>query len=142
MDSIRNLIINDSITFEKAAKDFSEDKITNVNGGFLQDDTGDSRLSVEQLDPNTFFTIDTMQVGDISTPIIYKNESGKDAVRIVYYKDSVKPHQANLKQDWSKILNAALNEKKRNVLNDWFDKSRYEVFIQIDDEYNYCNIMH
>ena len=36
----------------------------------------------------------------------------KDAVRIIYYKSKVKPHEANLEQDWQKIQAAALNKKQ------------------------------
>lgn len=141
LDSIRNLIINDSITFEKAAKEFSENKATSANGGFLTDDSGVPRVSVEQLDPSTFFTIDTMSVGSISKPIEYQAQQDKKAVRILYYKDHVPPHQANLNDDWQKIKRAALNQKKNRVLADWFNKARHDVFINIDGAYDYCNIL-
>jgi len=141
MDSLWKMITLDSIKFEKAARDFSENKLTNINGGFMQDQTGSDRISVEQLDPNTFFTLDTMHVGSISPPIVYKDEAGKDAVRLVFFKNSIRPHRANLNDDWSKIRIAALNEKKQIVLDEWFEKSRFEVFIRIDAEYDNCNIM-
>lgn len=141
LDSLRQMILADSITFEKAARDFSTNKVTSTNGGFIMDANGGDKISVEQLDPNTFFTIDTMAVGTISPPLVYKDETGKDVVRLVYYKTSIRPHQANLDDDWSKIRGAALNEKKQTILDEWFEKSRYEVFIKIDDEYGYCNIM-
>jgi peptidyl-prolyl cis-trans isomerase SurA len=141
MDSLWRLISFDSIKFEKAARDYSENKFTNINGGFMQDQSGSDRISVEQLDPNTFFTLDTMKVGSISPPIVYTDEAGKDAVRIIYFKNSIRPHQANLDDDWSKIKIAALNEKKQTVLDEWFEKSRFEVFIRIDPEYDNCNIM-
>jgi peptidyl-prolyl cis-trans isomerase SurA len=82
-----------------------------------------------------------MHVGSISPPIVYKDEAGKDAVRLVFFKNSIRPHRANLNDDWSKIRIAALNEKKQIVLDEWFEKSRFEVFIRIDAEYDNCNIM-
>jgi peptidyl-prolyl cis-trans isomerase SurA len=66
---------------------------------------------------------------------------GKEAVRILYYKDKMSPHQANLKEDYQKIQMAALNEKKQGVLTKWFDEAKKEVFIQIDDEYKDCRIL-
>ncbi len=142
LDSIRNLILLDSITFEKAAKDLSDDQITAANGGFLIDDeTGAPLISVEKLDPTTFFTIDTMQVGNISKASVFKTEAGGNSVRILYFKEFVKPHQANLDQDYQKIRQAALNAKKSKILNDWFNKARFDVFINIDDEYSNCNIL-
>ncbi|QSE98387.1 peptidylprolyl isomerase [Fulvivirga lutea] len=141
LDSIRQLIVRDSITFEKAAKEFSEDKRTAGSGGFFTDSQGGFKISVEDLDPVIFFTIDSMQVGDISKPVKFRRDDGKEAVRILYYKSKVSPHQANLKQDWQKIQAATLNEKKSRILSEWFDKARNDVFISIDDTYDYCGIL-
>jgi len=141
LDSLRLMILSDSITFIKAARDFSDNKLTSTNGGMIGDGSGSGKISVEQLDPNTFFAIDTMKVGTISPPLIYKDETGADVVRLVFYKNSIRPHQANLDEDWDKIRTYALNEKKQKVLNEWFDSARFEVFIRIDDDYNNCNIM-
>ena len=141
LDSIRTLIIRDSITFQKAAKEFSEDKQTAGSGGFFMDRTGGFNISVEDLDPVIFFTIDSMEVGNISHPIKYRQDDGKEAVRLLYYKSKIKPHQANLKDDWQKIQMATMNEKKAKMLNEWFEKARNDVFISIDEKYEYCGIM-
>lgn len=141
LDSIRILILNDSLPFEKAAREFSDDEETSGNGGFLFDENGSARVSVEDLDPVVFFTIDTMNVGDISRPMHYRMKDGKEAVRILYYKSKFKPHQANLKDDYQKIQLAALNEKKQRILQQWFDEAKQDVFIQIDDEYKHCRIL-
>ncbi|MEM7107456.1 MAG: peptidylprolyl isomerase [Bacteroidota bacterium] len=141
IDSLRTLIVTDSISFEQAAKDNSDDKYTAGNGGFFEDRNGGSFISSEDLDPMIFFTIDTIEVGSITKPISYRMDDGKDAVRILYYKSKIKPHEANLTQDWQKIQTAALNEKKSKVLNDWFNKAREDVFISIGQDYEYCNIL-
>ena len=99
------------------------------------------RRSVEELDPVIFFTIDSMEVGKISKPLSFRQDDGKQAVRILYYKSKVKPHQANLKDDWQKIQAATLSEKKSRILGEWFDKARNDVFISVDEEYDYCGIL-
>lgn len=141
MDSLRLEIMNDNIAFEKAAKEYSDDQYTASNGGYMMDATGASRISTEDLDPVVFFTIDSMQLGEISKPLKFRTDAGKDAVRIIYYKSKVKPHEANLGQDWQKIQAAALNEKHAKTLNKWFENAREDVFINIDEKYNYCNIL-
>ena len=141
LDSLRTLIVNDSISFEKAAKEYSDDQFTASNGGFFQDQSGASRVSVEDLDPVIFFTIDSMQVENVTKPLEFRMDDGKEAVRILYYKSKIRPHQANLKQDWQKIQIAAENQKKVKILNNWFEKAKYDVFINIDDTYKGCNIM-
>ena len=54
----------------------------------------------------------------------FRTDDGKEAVRIIYYKSKVKPHEANLKQDWQKIQTAALNKKRNDTLNKWFEDAR------------------
>jgi peptidyl-prolyl cis-trans isomerase SurA len=141
LDSIRNLIIHDSITFEKAAKEYSDDKMTGANGGMMIDASGNARISVNSLDPVVFFTIDTMHVGKISEPLAFRTEDGKEAVRILYYKSKSEPHQANLRDDYQKIYNAALAEKKNKAMNGWFEKNKKELFVEIDEEYASCNVL-
>jgi peptidyl-prolyl cis-trans isomerase SurA len=141
LDSLRSRILSDTITFEKAAKEYSDDKMTGPAGGFFMDDLGSTRVSVEDLDPVVYFTIDTLKTGTITRPMTFRLDDGKEAVRIFYYKSSIPPHQANLKDDWTKIQAAALNEKKARVLDKWFDKAREDVFISLDSEYDYCGLL-
>jgi peptidyl-prolyl cis-trans isomerase SurA len=141
LDSIRALILKDTINFQKAAKEFSDDVQTKSEGGFFADPDGGTFVSVDELDPVVFFNIDTMQVGKISRPVVYRTDQQKDAVRIFYYKSRIPPHQASLKDDWSKIENYTLNEKKNRILFKWFEKVRKDVFINIDPTYNYCKLL-
>jgi peptidyl-prolyl cis-trans isomerase SurA len=141
LDSLRTKIVNDTIKFERAAKEYSDDVETKGNGGFFSDRESNTRLLVDELDPVIFFTVDTMKVGAVSRPIVYRTDEGKDAVRILYYKSRIPPHQASLDQDWTRIQNATLNHKKDRALQKWFQKARKDVFISIDDEYDFCGIL-
>lgn len=141
LDSIRTLIVNDSITFQKAAKEYSDDVQTKGNGGFFSDREGGLNLTVDELDPIVFFKLDSMEIGAISEPITYRTDDGKDAVRILYYKARIPPHQASLEDDWTKIQTATLNEKKDKILQKWFEKARGDVFINIDPAYDNCGIL-
>lgn len=141
LDSLRTLIIKEEITFQKAAKEYSDDVETKGNGGFFSDDMGASRVSVDELDPVVFFAIDSMKVGNISAPLVYRTDVGKEAVRILYYKSRIPPHLASLKDDWQRIQTAALNQKQNRALEKWFDKARLDVFISIDPAFDFCGIL-
>jgi peptidyl-prolyl cis-trans isomerase SurA len=141
LDSLRTLIVADSMTFQKAAKEYSDDVQTKGNGGFFSDRDGGLNLTVDELDPIVFFKLDSMEIGQVSEPITYRTDDGKDAVRILFYKGRTAPHQASLEDDWTKIQTATLNEKKDRVLQKWFQKARGDVFITIDPEYNNCGIL-
>ncbi|PIQ22699.1 MAG: peptidylprolyl isomerase [Cytophagales bacterium CG18_big_fil_WC_8_21_14_2_50_42_9] len=142
LNNIRARILADSITFAKAAKDFSDDKPTKDNGGLLMNRRDQSTyIPLDQVDPAIFFVIDTMKVGSITKPMPYRTEDGKDALRILYLKSNSPPHQANLKDDYQKLAAAALNEKKRKALATWFQKNKNTVYIDIDPDLNQCDIL-
>ncbi len=142
LDSLRNEIVAGKITFEKAAKEYSDDMETKGNGGFFTDGDGGTRIDVKELDPVVYFAIDTMKIGGVSKPLVYRTEdTSKEAVRILLYKSRMAPHLASLEADWNKIQQATLNQKKSGVLNKWFDKVRRDVFIDIDPAYNHCGIL-
>jgi len=141
LDSLRTLVVDEMATFELLAKEHSDDQGTNGNGGFFTDASGAMKISVEDIDPTLFFTIDTMQVESITLPMEYRMEDGTDAVRIIYYKDKISPHQANLLQDYQKIRSATLANKRNKLMSDWFRDAKEEVYINIDPEYSDCDIL-
>jgi peptidyl-prolyl cis-trans isomerase SurA len=141
LDSLRRKIVKDSIKFEYAAKEYSDDTPTKGRGGFFTDADGGLHISLREIDPVVYLAIDTMKVGSISKPLTYRTEEGKEAARILYFKAKLPPHQANLKDDWHRIQSAALAEKKNKIIEKWFVKSRQDVFINIDPAYNYCKIL-
>jgi peptidyl-prolyl cis-trans isomerase SurA len=141
LDSIRNLIVKEETTFQKMAKEHSDDMETKLSGGFFTDESGSTRVSVDDLDPVVFFSIDSISIGSITRPIAFRTYAEKEAMRILYYKSRMRPHQANLRDDWQRIQNAALASKNNNVINDWFERARQDVFIYIDPEYDNCAIL-
>jgi peptidyl-prolyl cis-trans isomerase SurA len=141
LDSLRTTIIEDSLEFTSLAKEYSDDKQTAGAGGYFTDAQGGLRVPAEEMDPVIYLALDSLETGTISDPMRFRTLEEKEAVRILYYKSKVPPHQANLKDDWQKIQAAALNEKKSRILNTWFNEARGDVFISIDDEYNNCGIV-
>lgn len=142
LSRLRTRILKDSISFAKAAKDNSDDRDSKNNGGLMMDPrTSSSFLPLDKIDPAVFFTIDTMQLGHITPPMPYRTEDGKDALRVIWLKSKRPPHQANLKDDYQKLANAALNERKAKALDEWFEKNKGSVFIEIDPDYNDCKLL-
>lgn len=140
LDSLRTAVLLDSISFQAAAKEHSDDQETSSAGGFFSDQTGALKVPTDQLDPNIFFTIDTMKIGKITKPLRFQEKDGSYAYRILYYKNRIPPHQANLDQDYQKIAAATVAQKKNRRISKWFEKARENVFIELDPEYDYCNI--
>ena len=142
LDSLRSLVVIDSLKFEKAAKLNSEDKATADAGGQLRDpQTGNSRLAMDgTMDYALFSTLDTMTVGKMTPVLPYRSDDGKTGVRILYYRAKIEPHTADYKIDFEKLQNIVLQNKKNKAIDEWFRKSVSDVYITVEPEYNGCKI--
>jgi peptidyl-prolyl cis-trans isomerase SurA len=139
LDSIALLIRNDSISFDDAVMKFSEGKNKNNGGYLLNEYTGGNSFEAEQLDPQVSFVIEKLKVGEISNPVPMKTEKQKDAYRILYLKEKTKPHRANLKDDYPKIQQWALQQKQKQVIDEWVNEKSKQTYIRISDDYKDCN---
>lgn len=145
LDSLRTEIIEEKITFAKAAKEHSDDRQTSDNGGFFTDPiNGSSRLTLRTLeDPVLYFTLDSMKVGTVTTPMKFddvdpRSQRSEPAVRILFYKDRFAAHRANINDDYEKLKAAARRKKEEEILSKWFIVAKEEVFIDIDPDYDSC----
>lgn len=144
LDSIRTLIMRDSIKFEKAAIEFSDDKNSGSSGGAILGNDRSTRIPVlpETLDSYLYQVIQPpMKVGEITEPLTYRTEDGKEAMRIILYKSLTDRHTASLKTDYAKIYEYALNEKKGKAIEEWFKKTKDQVLIRVDDRFKGCTIL-
>ena len=82
-----------------------------------------------------------MKVGQITHAIPYRTAEGKEAMRIIYLKKIMPPHGANYEDDYQKILAAAVAERKNKELAEWFQKTKGEVFIDVDEAFKACEIL-
>ena len=138
LDSVGNLIEQKKITFADAVIRFSDDPTRNNGGLIINPVTGTSKFEASQLDPKIFFVIDKLKVGDISASVLYKTDRGKEEYRLYYLKTRTVPHKANLQDDYAKIHEMALDEKKMGVMNEWIKQRIVKTYISIDPEYHKC----
>ncbi|MEM6322018.1 MAG: peptidylprolyl isomerase [Bacteroidota bacterium] len=140
LDSVRNLVASDSISFSLAVKRYSNDKVQSFNndGLIVNPQTQNAIFEVGDLEPDIYFTIDTMEVGDISSPIEYLDPRGEKFFRIIMLQSRTDPHKASLETDYSKIQTAAVNEKKSQFIENWVEEKIDATFINIENTYRGC----
>jgi peptidyl-prolyl cis-trans isomerase SurA len=139
LDSVYTLIITNKMTFAEAALKFSDDDATKNNGGLLQNQQdGSTRIPTDQLDPNIYFQIENMKVGEVAQATLFKTQSGDQQYRMIQYVSKTDPHQANLKDDYQKIQQAALTSKQNKVMAEWFKKKRNTTYIRINEDFKSC----
>ncbi|HYX08810.1 MAG TPA: peptidylprolyl isomerase [Bacteroidales bacterium] len=139
LDSIATLVREDSMTFDIAAKRFSQDKNTFMNGGVVVNQkTGDTRFEMDDFSPEEYRAIRNLNPGDISEPFETTDENGKKVYKIVKLRTRTEPHRANLKEDYMYLQDMAIAHKKQEILANWIAEKRKETYISIDDSFKNC----
>jgi peptidyl-prolyl cis-trans isomerase SurA len=62
-------------------------------------------------------------------------------VRIIFLKSRSEPHVENLKDDYDRVAQRALEIKKQGVLEKWFAEKIPTFYLLIDDEYSSCKML-
>jgi peptidyl-prolyl cis-trans isomerase SurA len=137
LDSVRARLIAGTIEFGSAVSKYSDDEASKFTAGMLQGRDG-TFLTIDQLDKDMVAMMKDLSLGEYSQPVEYTDERGKKAVRIVYLKTKTEPHRENLKDDYNKIAQRALEQKKETALEKWFDARIKTYYIMVDDEYKNC----
>ena len=130
---------NGYIGFGEAVDKFSDDESSKFNGGSITARDGSSFLNIDQLDKDLVLTLKNLKPGDISRPNVYTDERGRKMVRLIYLKNRTQPHRENLKEDYNRVADRALEEKKRNALSKWFQEHLPSYYINIDEAYKDCS---
>jgi peptidyl-prolyl cis-trans isomerase SurA len=143
LDSIAKLIrLRDTLSFEDAARQFSEDDKTRKSGGLVVNRrSGSSSFEMDQLDPKVTFAIENMKVGGISKPIPYSTEEGK-AFRIIKLLERTEPHKATLERDYRFLQKRTKQYKESKEMKEWVNERIDETYIRINDNFRSCDLQH
>ncbi len=132
LNTLRDSVLIHHVPFEALARRHSEDEYTKARGGYLVDPrTGERDLPVAALSPAWQRTIDTLQVGEISKPAEAELLDGRNAWHIVWLQQRTPAHRMNLEQDYARIEQLALQEKRQRVMAAWLEKLKESVYIEI-----------
>lgn len=141
LDSLANMIRREEIPFAEAARLFSSDKNTRNNGGIaINPNTMSSKFTVEELGGDVSKVLSNLKINEISDPFeTIDTESRQTVFKIVKLIDKTEGHKANLQNDYQKLANLFLAQKKEKVLKKWIAKRQDETYIRIDETYANCN---
>jgi len=137
LDSIRQNIINGTISFSEAVNKYSDDEESKFNGGAKVGPDGSTHITIDILDKETVLAIKDLKVGEYSMPLTF-DDRGVKKVRIVYLKSRTEPHIENLREDYNKVAVRALEEKRQKALEKWFKDYLPTYYITIDKEFINC----
>ncbi len=137
LDSVRKNIVAGKLTFGEAVNKHSDDEGSKFNGGAITARNGSTYITIDELDKDLVIAIKNLKVGEYSKPLTF-DDRGVKKVRIVYLKTRTEPHQENMREDYNKVAERALDEKKQVTLEKWFKEHLPRYYITIDKEFANC----
>ena len=137
LDTIRSKLVAGTLTFGEAVDRYSEDENSKFTAGSISNAQGSPYLSIQDLDKSLIAVYNELKVGEYSKPVPFE-ERGKKGARIVYIQKKTEPHRENIKDDYNKIAQRVMEEKKGEILERWFQTKMPTYYITVDEEYQKC----
>ena len=140
LDSIRTGLINNYYDFGPAVFKWSDADDAKTTAGQIMGKNGTTFLTIPDLDKDMVLLLKNgnLKPGEISKPTVFTDERGKKGVRIVKLVSKSEPHRENLKDDYDRVAQRALDVKRSAALEKWFMAKIPTFYIMIDPEYNNC----
>jgi len=139
LDSVRAKLIAGTLDFGSAVSKYSEDEGSKFTGGMMQNRNGSSTsLTIDQLDKELVVKLKDLKVGEYSQPLEYTDPTGRKGIRLIYLKSQTQPHRENLKDDYNRVAQRALEQKKELALEKWFEAKTLGYYVMIDEEFRSC----
>lgn len=101
---------------------------------------GTSKFEMQQLPQDIAKVVDKMNVGEISEPFVYTNESnGKEVCAIVKLKSKVEGHKANIRDDYQRLREMMVDKLKEEKLEKWIVEKQKTTYVRINDNWKNCD---
>ncbi|MBN1632971.1 MAG: peptidylprolyl isomerase [Ignavibacteria bacterium] len=124
LKDIKEKILSFEITFEEAAKKYSQEESTKDKDGYL------GFIAKERLDSNIIDALDKLSPNEITDPVRIGDDEnyGYEIVKLI----SINPaHIMTLETDYDKIRRFAEFEKETVELNKWIEELKKSIYVDI-----------
>ena len=142
LDSLKTELNNGAVSFELAARFYSEDPSTRTNGGQMADpNSGSSYFEIDQLKPQDYNAIRDLAVGDISDSfesLDNEGRSGNTVYKIIKVDNIYPSHTATLEEDYSLLSDAASNKAAMDEIDKFLNEKIASTHITIDPIFKDC----
>lgn len=142
LDSLKTELANEAVTFDLAARFYSEDPATRTNGGQMADpNTGSSYFEIDQLKPQDYAAIKDLRVGEISEPFVSLDNEGRDGntvYKIIKVDKIIPAHPASFTNDYTLLLNQATDAKRQEAIDEFIQSKIKSTLIIIDPLFKDC----
>ena len=139
IDEVRSKIVDGSITFEEAAREFSDEEETKYEGGKLTNpQTQDFNFELTKIDPDIYAQIQDLKDGEVSEVIQDEDRINAIKFKLMMVTDRIDEHEADFARDYLKIKRLALQNKHFDAIGKWQEETIMSTYIKINGEYRKC----
>lgn len=146
LDSLKTEMTNGAVTFEMAARFYSEDPATKTNGGQMADpNTGSSYFEIDQLKPQDYAAIKDLKEGEISDPVESLDNEGRNGNTVykIIKVDKILPaHTASFENDYSLLVGQVEQDASMKAVDEFIASKLKTTYIVIDPLFRYCEFDH
>lgn len=143
LDSLKTEIQNNAVTFQMAARFYSQDAQTKTNGGQMADpNTGSSYFEIDQLKPEDYAAIKDLKEGEISEPVQSTDNEGRNGntvYKIIKVDKIIPAHTASFDKDYSELLEEARSKKQEAAIDQFINGKIKTTYIIIDPLFKNCD---
>jgi peptidyl-prolyl cis-trans isomerase SurA len=140
IETIRKRIVDGEISFEEAAKEFSDEEETKESGGKLINDlTLNTRFELSKMDPDLYNKIINLDEGEVSPIYTETNQQQQPFFKILTITKRIEEHEADFNKDYARISDLALKQKKIKEIQKWQKSKMKDTYIKISDDYKTCD---
>ncbi|WP_246288484.1 peptidylprolyl isomerase [Winogradskyella costae] len=137
---VRSKIMDGSITFTEAAREFSDEKETKFEGGQLTNPTTqDFNFELTRMEPELYSQIQNLKDGEISEVLQDEDRINTIKFKILTVTDRIDDHEADFAKDYLKIKNLALQDKQVKAVEKWQKETIIDTYVKINGEYRDCD---
>ena len=140
LDSIAMFLRNDSLKWDKAVAYYSADESTRFNNGYLVNpQSSGTKFEPENLSKEDFLATKNLKIGQISNAYESHDSKNKVFYKIITIKSQTPAHRANLNDDYYMLQEAAKNNKRLSILNEWVSEKQKSTFISVYNSFQSCD---
>ncbi len=146
LDSLKTELENAAVTFDLAARFYSEDPATKTNGGRMADpNTGSSYFEIDQLKPQDYNMIKHLAEGEISEPfesLDNEGRSGNTVYKIIKVDKILPAHPASFSTDYSILLDEAKSKRSMEAIDKFISDKIKVTHVILDPLFKDCQFNH
>lgn len=143
LDSIRNLVVEEKMSFADAARSFSEERHSATSGGLMADEySGSSYFEKDQLKPADYNVLRNMQEGDVSEPFESLDNEGRNGntiYKILYLERVIPAHVATFQEDYNTLLEEVNQKNSLAAIDKFIEEKQKTTYIVIDPMFQGCD---